>query len=366
MWPFKKFETKPFEAIKKPEAVNVEKTSLKDILGDDHKSVLFGEMLKEWDDKEATKLFLKLKKSAESLTPKDFEKLVQYKKTFEARFSQAEMLKSLLTEKRFVALAKNSKGLAVSLEVLGVEASYRAIFNSLELLAVKDDSQFEKLHTQLLELTNIEKNTQENNQAITEWCIKYKIDSEKVSAIFTQEKTTEEERDAMLEKVIEDSLGFWDRGPREAIDWSIKDRLFDLGRGSSEDLIAKIKPEEIPKAQQSIANILNLTLSKNEEVLKAVTKNLRPEIKAGEETGGDLSFNSLGDSLGDDKEVLGEWEQFKARNPLGKGESMDDEYKNNFEQSYTERKIGRKAGFWSKIAESFMRGMLGNLREELN
>ncbi len=331
--------------------------TLKSILADKKRSVLFGELLSQ--SKKGRRpigedIAKNLLTNPDKLSSEDLSLVEEVHVDFVKRLESVKQLKESLTLDVVKEVITRSSELTKQVNLVGVEDLRNVLLDQMESLAVQEDQDhFNQIKGAIEDLAARESEIKQNDQRISEYAEKNNINvADLENAFMESDYMTRREN---VKQAINDGLKWYQ------FSWFKTDqKIQELEQerhiigGSSNDLNV---------ALHDVAKSLAMTLSKNEDVRAALVENATGRKNKVEDAG--LSFKDAGKDFGSEDSLQKELEEFKKKNIKLLSET-DDAYKARiqplFEKSVLDKKVGGKTGLWFKIKKSFMSGLIGKLK----
>ena len=366
---------KKLEETLTPEVGKEKQPTLQEILADDKKSALFGEMLKSEGDSEMAKRLMGKDKD-KMISEEDLKELTGKKlENFLGRMKSVEVCSGTMTpEAMNRILGGKSEKFQMIVKAVGVEGARNSIVPQLEMLAMRDPDRFKRIVGSFDFLnkkdTEIKKGKEINN-AIEKFCKDNNITEEEYSDV--EKESTHEGRTKFFEKKFNEKFEdinkigeriqwFWQKSRKEPSDRNeriqIKKRnelneyiKEQVGKVHSRIDIERLKSDLEPRLK-SIGGVLGATILENEDMNTAFQRILKGEEAPEEELFG---FKDAGEAIPDQDTFDKEYEKWKKKEEETVGKASD---MKTFSDFYVKKKIGNKKGFWGDIAKKLIEGLV--------
>lgn len=323
--------------------------SLKDILGDQKKSALFGEMLKSQNHLDVAKRLRNKETTDQDLTMLTGEGM----KEFEKRMKSAEKLSSMMTPQNMEKLREcKSEKMQSILKAIGVEGVRGAITPQIEMLAIQDPGRMETLVKSFEFMTTREKQQKDADTKLGGLIEKYGVSKDKYDEIMKNPDRTQ--RSLQLEQAVHDAMGRVPGLRRKTKEKNSKKRGEDvLVRANelsdrSEITAAKTQYEF---ALTNIGDTLGSIMFGNEATKNAFNNILHGESSEKEEL---LSFEeSKHIAVPEEGDLTKDWEKWSE----GETKAERSPEKDRFFNSYVDGKTNNKKGMWRDVMKNLIMGM---------
>ena len=324
--------------------------TVSEIISDNEKSYLFGEMVKqEGGDEEVMARLAKGK-----LEEKDIEILEKHRKVFEKRIRDAEKIKGGITKEMVSEIALQNPEFQKIINLNGPEKAAKIIEGQMNELAVTDNARFLSVYEKI-EKSKTFKNeeTKRLDDSVKELCKKENVNADeffKALAI-----TDDSKREDAVRKLVENS---WSGTKKLTAGILLRLNIKDSSYESTNNLLNKKAEidafyEELDKNKKSIGSALASTIKSNKGMLEALSKGIigkptKPENPIG--------MREAAGSFPDNESIDEEWEELKKKS---KWDTLDETKKESVRKGFGEKlkkesgeKAKNKKGFWTSILQS--------------
>lgn len=324
--------------------------SLAEILKDQKKSDLFGEMLGKSGHEE-----IALKIVEKRLEEEDLAFLESARQAFLEKMARAEELEKWVNKENVLALAKNHPGFQIVVNLVGLERAVKVIQGQFKKLAIEDEEAFENLAIGIETYEGFkggkykarneetEKMLKERNIKVPEYEEAMKIKDEK-------------KRKKALRVLARKSFGKF----RKAVDLITFYRSSKKMAGNLEETgeLNKATVAELDNYQDDILATLYSSMN-NQSVRDTIASELMGE-KTGEsgqeQKVGFMDAKKVGPESFDEAKYLSDWEAEKAKTNFGSSDpaqqaAIRDRFQVQQKQAHQEQ--NKKKGFW----RSFFAGL---------
>lgn len=326
-----------------------QESNLAGILQDPKRSQLFGDMLYASGDPADRELAQRVMKG--ELSSGDMETASLRKKEFDTRMESARAILQEVNETSISKYAKNSKELQSVIDLVGGQKAARAISSQLEALAMKDIGSFQILQNQLLTQKENQQKFEEEDKKIEELAEKYGITADDYVEALSIKDTAKREK-ALAELVAEKygrmkSLRDWINGGKYS-----SEAAKELSSRKAE---AEKAIQELSLGIDTAGSFLASIVDSSEDIRKAIGTELKGDraLPPPEQ----VSFLDIKKALPSEKDFDEEWES--VRESITDWSTFTSEQKKaKFDEFAAGRKekmkkqFGKKAGFWSLVADA--------------
>ncbi|HVY36019.1 MAG TPA: hypothetical protein VG982_01965 [Candidatus Paceibacterota bacterium] len=335
--------------------------TLKEVLANKDKSVLFGDLLKREGD---TDLAERVAKG--ELKEDDIAALEEKRGMFGKAMQEAEVVKSLTTPEAVKDFARNNPEFEKILNLVGPESASKIFQKKIEEISINDPDRFMDLSNRMKAMQSF-KNGQfaDLNNEVRDLCLKRGIGEKRYAAALAIEDPRE--RMKAIHKVVTENWSGW----KKAADfftlgsWSRKRaRFMEMKKDDIDATLVQLRLH-----QNNVGAMLAGTVDGNEEMRKMFAAELTAGKIKGEPK---LSFKDMKQELESPENYTDLWTKHK-KDKLKNWDTLSDDNKQKAVDKFIGEAIQKllqkykgKEGSWAQLMKIMMMAMIKGNRNKYN